>query len=76
MIPLSTAMTQTGAAAKLADELVRIVGDAGPHALLLGLFLLTVDPRAADQQHGDGADRDPGRDLGRRPTWTSRPSRC
>ena len=42
MIPLSTAMTQTGAAAKLADQLVNIVGDAGPHALLLGLFLLTV----------------------------------
>ena len=42
MIPLSTAMTQTGAAGKLADELVRIVGDSGPHALLLGLFVLTV----------------------------------
>ena len=42
MIPLSTAMTQTGAAGRLADELVRIVGDSGPHALLLGLFVLTV----------------------------------
>ncbi len=42
MLPLSTAMTETGAAAKLADGLVRIVGDAGPHALLLGLFLLTA----------------------------------
>jgi di/tricarboxylate transporter len=42
MISLSTAMTQTGAAEKLADGLVRIVGDAGPHALLLGLFLLTA----------------------------------
>jgi di/tricarboxylate transporter len=42
MIPLSTAMTQTGAAAKLADALVNIVGDAGPRALLLGLFVLTV----------------------------------
>ncbi len=42
MIPLSTAMTLTGAAAKLADALVNIVGDAGPHALLLGLFVLTV----------------------------------
>ena len=42
MIPLSTAMTQTGAAGKLADRLVSIVGDAGPHALLLGLFVLTV----------------------------------
>ena len=42
MIPLSTAMTQTGAAGKLADALVDIVGDAGPRALLLGLFVLTV----------------------------------
>ena len=42
MIPLSTAMTETGAAAKLADGLVHIVGDAGPYALLLGLFVLTA----------------------------------
>ena len=42
MIPLSTAMTQTGAAAKLADGLVDVVGDRGPHALLLGLFVLTA----------------------------------
>ena len=42
MISLSTAMVQTGAAAKLADGLVDVVGDAGPHALLLGLFLLTA----------------------------------
>jgi di/tricarboxylate transporter len=42
MIPLSTAMTESGAAAKLADALVRAVGNAGPHALLLGLFVLTA----------------------------------
>jgi di/tricarboxylate transporter len=42
MIPLSTAMQESGAAAKLADGLVRIVGDAGPYALLVGLFLLTA----------------------------------
>jgi di/tricarboxylate transporter len=42
MIPLSTAMTETGAAAKLADALVDIVGGAGPYALLLGLFVLTA----------------------------------
>ena len=41
MIPLSTAMVQTGAAEKLANGLVDVVGDAGPHALLLGLVLLT-----------------------------------
>ena len=42
MIPLSTAMTQTGAAVELADHLVSLVGDSGPHALLLGLFVLTA----------------------------------
>jgi di/tricarboxylate transporter len=42
MIPLSTAMTQTGAATTLADNLVHAVRDQGPHALLLGLVLLTL----------------------------------
>jgi di/tricarboxylate transporter len=42
MISLSTAMVQTGAAEQLADDLVGLVGDAGPHALLLALFLLTA----------------------------------
>ena len=40
MIPLSTAMQATGAAGQLADGLIRIVGDAGPHALLPGLCVL------------------------------------
>jgi di/tricarboxylate transporter len=42
MIPLSTAMQTTGAARQLADGLIRIVGDAGPYALLLGLFVLVA----------------------------------
>ncbi len=42
MIPLSTAMQSTGAAQQLADGLIRIVGDAGPYALLLGLFVLVA----------------------------------
>jgi di/tricarboxylate transporter len=42
MTSLSAAMTATGAAAKLAEALVDIVGDAGPYALLAGLFLLTA----------------------------------
>jgi di/tricarboxylate transporter len=41
MMPLSAAMTQSGAAARLADQLVSIVGTAGPYALLAGLFVLT-----------------------------------
>ncbi|MDA0173881.1 SLC13 family permease [Solirubrobacter taibaiensis] len=42
MMSLSTAMVATGAAAQLADVLVDVVGDAGPYALLLGLFVLTA----------------------------------
>jgi di/tricarboxylate transporter len=42
MMPLSTAMIETGAAKMLADHLVRLVGDAGPTALLAGLFVLTA----------------------------------
>jgi di/tricarboxylate transporter len=42
MMPLSTAMTETGAAKLMAESLVRFVGDAGPIALLAGLFALTA----------------------------------
>jgi di/tricarboxylate transporter len=42
MIPLSTAMRQTGAAESMATALVNIVGNAGPYALLIGLFVLTA----------------------------------
>jgi di/tricarboxylate transporter len=42
MVPLSTAMTSTGAAQRLADQLVDVVGGAGPHALLVGLVVFTV----------------------------------
>jgi di/tricarboxylate transporter len=42
MIPLSTAMTESGAAARLADVLVDVVGSSSPYLLLLGLFVLTA----------------------------------
>ncbi|HET7880638.1 MAG TPA: SLC13 family permease [Acetobacteraceae bacterium] len=42
MIPLSTAMTNSGAANMLADGLVQLVGHRSPYALLAGLFLLTA----------------------------------
>jgi di/tricarboxylate transporter len=42
MLSLSTAMTETGAAARLADDLVKALGDSGGYALLFGLFLLTA----------------------------------
>lgn len=42
MMPLSTAITDTGAARMLADGLIGVVGLLGPRALLAGLFLLTA----------------------------------
>jgi di/tricarboxylate transporter len=42
MMPLSTAMFQTGAAQLLADFLIEALGDAGPTALLMGLFVITA----------------------------------
>ncbi len=42
MMPLSTAMSKSGAANLMAETLVHLVGDAGPYALLGGLFMLTA----------------------------------
>jgi len=42
MMPLSTAITATGAAQLLAGWLIDAVGGFGPRALLAGLFLLTA----------------------------------
>jgi di/tricarboxylate transporter len=42
MMPLSTAITETGAAKLLADQLISLVGAGGPRALLAGLFVLTA----------------------------------
>jgi di/tricarboxylate transporter len=42
MIPISQAMQVSGAAEELAQALVRVVGDAGPYPLAIGLFLVTV----------------------------------
>lgn len=42
MIPLSTAMVSTGAADLMAHTLLDVIGDAGPLALLAGLFVLTA----------------------------------
>ena len=42
MLPLSTAMFQTGAADAVADALIGVVGGMGPYALLAGLFLVAA----------------------------------
>ncbi|HHP7233940.1 MAG TPA: SLC13 family permease [Desulfobacterales bacterium] len=41
MIPLATAMRQTGAAELIADNLIHFVGEFGPRAILVGLFVVT-----------------------------------
>jgi di/tricarboxylate transporter len=42
MIPVSVAVEQSGVAEDIAGGLVDVVGGAGPHALLLGLFIITA----------------------------------
>lgn len=42
MLPLGVAMTKTGAAANLAEDIIRLLGSAGPLALLAGLFILAT----------------------------------
>jgi len=42
MMPLSTAMVQSGAAKVVADHLVALTGGAGPFMFLAGLFILTA----------------------------------
>jgi di/tricarboxylate transporter len=42
MLPLSTAMFQTGAADAVAELLIGVVGGMGPYALLAGLFVVAA----------------------------------
>ncbi len=42
MIPISTAMVQSGAAGRIADLLVEVVGGSSPYLLLAGLFVVTA----------------------------------
>ncbi len=42
LIPVSTALQDTGAADKIASVLLDVVGDAGPHAVLIGLFVVAA----------------------------------
>jgi di/tricarboxylate transporter len=42
MIPPATAMTKTGAAALIGDQVVSALGSAGPQAVLAGLFLVSA----------------------------------
>ena len=42
MLPLSTAMFESGAADQVADGLIGVVGGMGPYGLLVGLFVVTA----------------------------------
>lgn len=42
MLPLGTAMQDTGAAAYLADQVMNALGNSGPWAVIAGLYLLTA----------------------------------
>jgi di/tricarboxylate transporter len=42
LIPVSTALQDTGAADDIASVLLDVTGDAGPHALLVGLFIIAA----------------------------------
>jgi di/tricarboxylate transporter len=42
MIPLSTAITETGTAESLAHRFVDLIGDGSPYVVLLGLFLIAA----------------------------------
>ncbi len=42
MLPLGTAMQDTGAATYLADQVMALLGDAGPWPVIMGLYVLTA----------------------------------
>ncbi len=42
MLPLGTAMQETGAATYLADQVMILLGDAGPWPVIMGLYILTA----------------------------------
>ena len=42
MLPLGTAMQDTGAATYLADQVMSLLGDAGPWPVIMGLYVLTA----------------------------------
>lgn len=42
MLPLGTAMQDSGAAAWLAGQIMQLLGDAGPWSVIMGLYILTA----------------------------------
>lgn len=75
MMPLSTAMVETGAAKMLAERLVYMVGDAGPMALLAGLFVLERGHAASISNTATALSSSRSASP-RRPAWASRRAPC
>lgn len=42
MLPMGIAMAKTGTAQYLSDQIINLVGDYGPQAIMIGLFVLTT----------------------------------
>ncbi len=42
MLPMGIAMANTGTAEYLSDQIINLVGDYGPQAIMIGLFVLTT----------------------------------
>jgi di/tricarboxylate transporter len=42
MLPMGVAMEKTGTAQFLSDQIINLVGDYGPQAIMIGLFVLTT----------------------------------
>jgi di/tricarboxylate transporter len=42
MLPMGIAMAKTGTAQYLSDQMIDLVGDYGPQAIMIGLFVLTT----------------------------------
>ena len=76
LIPVSTALQDTGAADKIASVLLDVVGDAGPHALLIGLFVVAAAFSVAVSNTATALDPHPGGGLARPTRSTSRHGRC
>ncbi len=55
VIPLGTAMDKTGAAGMLADQMIILLSDFGPRAVLSGFFLLTMGVTAIMSNNASAA---------------------
>ena len=51
MLPLGTAMQETGAAEYLATQVMDLLGDAGPWPVIMGLYIVTAMATMKRLQH-------------------------